>query len=522
MKQLTGLDASFLYMETPSSFGHVSGLGIYQRPADDPDFDAYEAFKAQIESRLDLLEPFRRRLVEVPMGLDHPWWINDPDFDIDFHVRHIAIPPPGSMEQLAAQVARIIGRPMDRSRPLWEAYVLEGLPDGKFAVLQKTHHATIDGAAGVEMLTMLLDSDPTGDEVPSTGAGWKADAVPTDLEMLNRTVMSFVQRPAKMARLQLKMIQQMADITRNKGLSNVVGAARDRVRGPRQDGTEQVLVPAAAAPRTPFNGSITPHRRLSLRSVELDLVKDIKNALGCTINDVVMAMCAGALRNYLLSHDALPAEPLQAMVPVSIRTGQEAEKWTNRVSGLVAALPTHVADPGERVLLSHQAMDAAKEQFELVPAEALVDVAQFSSPAVAVQAAQLASRMRFADRTNPAVNVVISNVPGPRTPLYLAGAQMLNYFPVSTIAEGMGLNITVHSYLDSLDIGLVACRELVPDLDVLVDLHVAELHVLAETAGVAKASAKKTAAKKTAAKKAPAKKAPARKRTAKKTAAAKK
>ncbi len=268
--------------------------------------------------------------------------------------------------------------------------------------------------------------------------------------------------------------------------------------------TVQTLLPAGAAPRTPFNKSITPHRRLALRSVPLDDIKAIKNALGCTINDVVMAMCAGALRNYLVSHNELPDEPLQAMVPVSIRTGNETEKWTNRVSGLVAALPTNVSDPRTRVELSHQAMDAAKEQFELVPAEALVDLAQFSSPAVAVQAAQLASRMRFADRTNPPVNVVISNVPGPRQPLYLAGARLLNYYPVSTIAEGMGLNITVHSYIDTLDIGLVACRELVPDLEVLVDLHVAEIAVLAEAAGIKlstkkPASTKRTAAKKTAA-----------------------
>ena len=172
MKQLTGLDASFLYMETATSFGHVSGLGIYKRP-DDPAYQPFEAFQSQVEARLHLLEPFRRRLVEVPMALDHPYWINDPDFDLDFHVRHIGIPPPGDQEQLAAQVARIIGRPMDRGRPLWEVYVMEGLEGGDFAVLTKVHHATIDGASSVELLSMLLDRDPAGSEIPADDGSGK-------------------------------------------------------------------------------------------------------------------------------------------------------------------------------------------------------------------------------------------------------------------------------------------------------------------------------------------------------------
>ncbi len=479
MKQLTGLDASFLYMETPRSFGHVSGLGIYRRPT--PDYQPYEAFKAQVESRLHLLDPFRRRLVEVPMGLDHPYWINDPDFDIDFHVRHIAIPPPGDLEQLAAQVARIIGRPMDRSKPLWEAYVMDGLEDDDFAVLTKIHHATVDGASGVELLTILLDADPAGDEIAPDKGVWKPDSIPTDLELLSRTVSSYMRRPARLARVQLNALQQMAEITRNRGLETMVANARrqlPRSRRSSTNGDDQLGTPSMTAPRTPFNRSITPHRRLAMRSVPLSEIKKLKTKAGATVNDVVMAICAGALRQYLLHHDALPEEPLQAMVPVSIRTGDEADRWTNRVSGLVAALPTNVDDPLERIEVMRAAMEAAKDQFEMVPADALVDLANFSSPALAVQAARLASSMRLADQTNPVVNVVISNVPGPRQPLYVAGAEMQHYYPVSTIAEGMGLNITVHSYLDTLDIGLVSCRELVPDLELLVDLHLEEIDTL--------------------------------------------
>ena len=257
MKQLTGLDASFLYMETASSFGHVNGLGVYRRP-DDPDYNPYEAFKAQVESRLHLLEPFRRRLVEVPLGLDHPWWINDPDFDIDFHVRHIAIPPPGDLEQLAAQVARIIGRPMDRTKPLWEAYVLEGLENDEFAILTKTHHATIDGASGVELLQILLDTDPEGDEIRPDDGTWKPEPVPSDLEMLSRTVNSFLRRPGRLARAQLNAAQQFAEITRNKGLETMVANIRRQLPGPlagRRDGRENLLTPTTTGPKTPFNRS---------------------------------------------------------------------------------------------------------------------------------------------------------------------------------------------------------------------------------------------------------------------------
>ena len=479
MKQLTGLDATFLYMETPSSFGHVNGLGIYRRP-DDPDYHPYEAFKAQIESRLHLLDPFRRRLVEVPLGLDHPYWINDPDFDIDFHVRHIAIPPPGDREQLAAQVARIIGRPMDRTKPLWEVYVMEGLEDDEFAVLSKIHHATVDGASGVELLTILLDADPDGDDIPADDGSWKAEPVPTELELLSRTAASYVRRPVRLAKVQLNAVQQMAEITRNKGLETMVRNIRRQLPGPagRANEANSLTTPTVTAPRTPFNHSITPHRRLAMRSVPLSDIKQLKTKAGATVNDIVMAVCSGALRNYLLKHDALPDEPLQAMVPVSIRTGEEEDRWTNRVSSLVATLPTNVEDPLERLELVHAAMETAKEQFELVPADALVDLANFSSPALAAQAARLASSLHLADQASPPVNVVVSNVPGPRQPLYAAGAQLQHYYPVSTIAEGMGLNITVHSYLDVLDFGLVACRELVPDLEDLVDLHLDEVDVL--------------------------------------------
>jgi diacylglycerol O-acyltransferase / wax synthase len=487
VKQLTGLDASFLYMETPRSFGHVNSLSIYQRP-DDPDFSPYEAFRVQLESRLDHLDPFRRRLVEVPFELDHPFWINDPDFDIDFHLRHIAIPPPGDEVQLAEQVARIIGRPMDRTKPLWEVYVLEGLASGDFAILQKIHHATIDGAAGARLLTMLLDQDPAGDPVPPAPA-WQSEPVPSDLEVLSRVVLNLLSRPGRLVRWQLRAISRFAEISRNQGLGTVVDAVRHSLPTPlgrraQGNGDGPPVAPTRAAPATPFNRSITPHRRFAFRSVQLEDVKALKTHLGATVNDVVMAVCAGALRRYLQGKDALPVEPLVSMIPVSIRTGDEADIWTNRVSGIFAPLPTDIDDPVERVRRVSATMAEAKQRFELLPADVMVDASDFAPPALATRAIRVAAQMRIADRTNPPVNLVISNVPGPRHPLYMGGAMLKHYIPVSTVAEGQGLNITVQSYLDTLDFGLVSCRELVPDLWDLVDLCVDEVDVLFEATGL--------------------------------------
>ena len=477
MKQLTGLDASFLYMETPRTYGHVTGLAIYDRPS--KRFDPYQAVRTRFGSMVGVLEPMRRRLVEVPFGLDHPWWIEDPDFDLDYHVRQLGLPRPGNVQQLAEQVSRIIARPLDRSRPLWEVYVLEGLEGGAWALLTKYHHATIDGASGVLMLTIVNDASPDA-PAPPPSPPWEPEPVPSDVELLRLAVGNLVRNPAKALRVQTRMVRDVAaavGITSISTAAAQVGAAVKAIAAPR-DGTPRVPIPLTPAPATPWNRSITPHRRFAMRAAPLADLKRIKDVTGGTINDVVMAVCAGALRAYLTRLDALPDAPLRAMVPVSIRTGDEDEPWTNRVSAIVAELPTDEPDPLLRVGRCREAMDVAKQRFELVPAEALVDIQQYASPVLATSAFRLASQLRLADRLAPAVNVVISNVPGPRQPLWMSGARMRQYIPVSMIADGLGLNITVHSYLDELVFGLVACRELVPDLWDMVDLHLAEIDVL--------------------------------------------
>ena len=368
MKQLTGLDGSFLYMETPTTFGHVSGLAIYERPS--PGFDPFAAVHRRFKSMVGVLEPMRRRIVEVPMNLDHPYWIDDPNFDLDYHIRHMSLAPPGRPDQLADQIARIVGRPMDRTRPLWEVYVIEGLEDGTWALLTKYHHATIDGASGVMMIKMLNDLTP---DAPHRGESppWQPESIPSDAGLLRLTIANMVRNPLKALRLQLRIVRDLAAAAGAPAVSSAASQAGAAIGslGRRDDGEARVTLPVSTAPPTPWNRSITAHRRFAMRNAKLSDLKRLKDATGGTLNDVVMAICAGALRAYLFEHEALPDQPLRAMVPVSIRTGEEEDTWTNRVSGLVVDLPTDEPDPLKRVAKCKEAMDEAKRQFELVPAD---------------------------------------------------------------------------------------------------------------------------------------------------------
>jgi WS/DGAT/MGAT family acyltransferase len=489
MKQLSGIDASFLYMETGSQFGHVSGLAVFQRPKEAPDWSAYEAMRAKLIRRMPDMEPLRRRLIEVPLQLDHPFWIEDPEFDIEFHMRETAVPAPGTDEQLSALVARLVARPLDRGHPLWELYVIDGLADDRFAILTKLHHATIDGAAGAELMKILYDDQPGAPDVPLRATLPPVERVPSPAQTLARVVAGAVRKPDKFIRLQVRTLRAVGELTRNRGLTGLADLARtipnplgarvaSRRERPDDDDDLSAPLPESSAPSTPFNGVITPHRRVALRTVPLADIKAIKSAAGATVNDVIMAACAGALRRYLEKHQALPDRSLVAMVPVSIRTGQEDDPWTNRVSSLFTLLPTASADPRDRLQHMQRIMASAKDRFSLLPAESLTDYADFAPPALAIRAARLAGRLRIADRLNPPFNVVISNVPGPRSHLWLDQAEMLHYYPVSTIVDGGGLNITVQSYGDIVDFGLVSCRELVPDLEDLADMLVSEFEVL--------------------------------------------
>ncbi len=467
MHQLTGLDTSFLNLETASTFGHVSGLAVFD-PSTASVPPSLEDIKRLITDRIHLLPPYRRRLVEVPFGLDHPYWLEDPDFDLEFHVRHIGLPPPGDDRQLAAQVARIVARPLDRSRPLWELYFIEGLQGGCVAQLTKIHHCAIDGVSGAELLTTLLDLAPDPRKVDPPRRPWRPEPEPTELEMWLRGVWAVAGTPRKAARLVRESMRHLPALSRSLGFGALPGEALlDRAIGRRP--APMLSEASTPAPRTPFNGKITPHRRFAFGSLSLDEVKEIKKQRGVTVNDVVLALCAGALRRHLEESRELPREPLIAMVPVSVRTEEQKGAMGNQVSSMTASLHTHVADPLERLARIHESMRIAKEQHKALPATLLQDFAQFAPPAVAARAARVVARAAAGSWMDVPFNVVISNVPGPQFPLYGVGARLKAHYPVSAIADGVGLNITVQSYDGSLDFGVIACREMVPDAWELID-----------------------------------------------------
>ncbi|MBW2280934.1 MAG: wax ester/triacylglycerol synthase family O-acyltransferase [Deltaproteobacteria bacterium] len=480
MQQLSGLDTSFLNMETPTTYGHVSGLTIYD-PSTASEPVTFERLKDLIEERMHLVPLYRRRLVEVPLGLDHPYWIEDPDFDLDFHMRHIAVPPPGTPQQLSALVSRIAARPLDRSRPLWELYMIEGLQDGYIAHLTKVHHCAIDGVSGAEILTTLLDLTPEPRKIDPPRRGWRPEPEPTQLEMLARTAWGMLGAPRKVWRLQRQAIRYLPELAQSLGFKGFPGQSIiDRVL--RRQPTPMMSEAPTTAPRMSFNGRITPHRRFAFGSISLEDVKEIKNKLGVTVNDVVMALCAGALRRYLLQQNELPPEPLVAMVPVSVRSDDDKQALGNQISAMTASLHTHIAEPIERIKRIHESMRIAKEQHQALPATLLQDFAQFAPPAVAARAARVIARATVANWVDPPFNVVISNVPGPQFPLYGVGAKVVGNYPVSAINDGVALNMTVMSYNGNVDFGLLSCRELMPDIWDLMDFIYDSLAELKEAA----------------------------------------
>jgi WS/DGAT/MGAT family acyltransferase len=463
MQQLSGLDNSFLSMETRTFYGHVSSLAIFE-PGTGLTLDDV---KRLVGERIHLVPPFRRRLVDVPFGLDHPYWIEDPDFDLDFHIRHVAVPPPGDAQQLAELSARIAARHLDRSRPLWEMYVIEGLEGGYVAELTKIHHACIDGVSGAEILGVLLDIVPDPAPTPPPDPPWHPEHEPSSVSMFGRGAAGLLSRPRVGMRVMRKALTNGPALARNFSV---------RIAPPRP--SQLLSRPAEPTPPAPFSGLISAHRRFAFGSLPLADVKAVKQALGGTVNDVVMAMCAGALRRWLLDHDALPPAPLQAMVPVSVRTPEQVGTFGNRVSVMVAELPTDEADPVVRYRRMHDAMLVCKEQHGAIPADILQDFAQFTPPSVLGAASRVIARTRIMDRVNPPFNVVISNVPGPQFPLYSAGAKLKGIYPLSAISDGAGLNMTLMSYNGNLDFGLLADREMVPDIWTMIDNLTEELETL--------------------------------------------
>jgi WS/DGAT/MGAT family acyltransferase len=424
-----------------------------------------------VSERLHLLPPFRWRLVGVPFGLDLPYWVEDPDFDLDFHIRESAVPPPGDDRRLAETVARIFARPLDRSRPLWELYLIQGLADGRVALLTKLHHSMVDGVSGNEILGVLLDPSPEGKEIPPAPDGKAGERVPGELEMLGRGLLGLPRQPLRALRslpTALPNLTELPGANAFPAVPEISGAISRLRRAVGADSDPGILeVTTARAPRTSFNGPVSPHRRFAFGSLPLDSVKRLKNELGITVNDVVVALCATAVRDWLLARDELPREPLVAMIPVSVRTDEQAGTFGNRVSTMIVPIPTNVSDPRTRLLRAHEYLRSAKERHSALPADLLTDATSFIPPAVMARAAR--TTMDILGRTRPPINLVISNVPGPRDPLYCAGAQLQAHFPVSVVIDGVGLNMTVMSYRDHVDFGIIADRDQIDDVWALMD-----------------------------------------------------
>jgi WS/DGAT/MGAT family acyltransferase len=463
MERLSGMDATFLYIETPAGHMHVAMVGIYD-VSTMPGGYSFDRIKSHIAERLQVVPPFRRRLVEVPFQFHHPVWIEDPNFNLNYHVRRIGCPAPGGRRELGEVAAQIASIPLDRTRPLWEAWVIEGLKQDRVGFVVKVHHAAIDGASGAEIMTALYDLGP--EAAPLEPVEIPTERIPNDAELVGYAAMSKLRRAKEAVPLIGRTVQSVA---------NMVG----RVRNPDE---HHGAVPLTA-PRTPFNHSIGPHRSVAFARVPLDETKAVKEALGVKVNDVVLALCSGTLRRYLELHGGIPEEPLVAVCPVSVRAEEELGTSGNKVSAMFASLATDVDDPGERLRTICDSTDGAKQDHNAIGARMLTDWAEWAAPKTFGLASRLYSSMNLADSHRVIHNLVISNVPGPPFPLYLAGAELVAAYPMGPIIDGAGLNITVLSYRDHVDIGFLADRDLVPDVWDLAALVQPAFDELKELAG---------------------------------------
>jgi WS/DGAT/MGAT family acyltransferase len=467
MQRLSGLDASFLYFETPTMHMHVCATIVFD-PSTMPGGYSFEKIKDHIRSRLHLVPPFRRRLASVPFNIHHPVWVEDAHFDLDYHVRRMGCPAPGSEEQLAEIAGDVASRPLDRTKPLWEMWVVEGLENGHVALVAKMHHCTIDGVSGANMLVHLLDLEPGPPPRPEPEE-WHPERRPTDVELVGQALLARMVKPVQGVRIAAKTVGSIAKFV----------TTRVRREGPG-------MATPLTAPRTSFNTTITPHRKVAYARIPLDEVKMIKRTFGTTVNDVVLAVCAGALRRYLTRHDELPDKSLLAVVPVSVRAGDDEKNTSaNRVSAMFSTLATDIADPVERLMRIHEANKGAKEEHKAIGAGMLQNWAEFAAPTTFSLAARLYSSMKLAERHPVIHNLVISNVPGPNFPLYFGGAKLIALYPLGPIFDGAALNVTVLSYLDSMNWGLITCRETVPglwDLATAITESLGELRKAAEAA----------------------------------------
>jgi diacylglycerol O-acyltransferase / wax synthase len=458
--RLSALDASFLHLEDASAHMHVASVMIF-----DGEPPPYPELIDAIERRLHLVPRYRQRLAFVPYGQGRPKWVDDPHLNLRYHVRSTALPSPGSEEQLKALAGRVFSQQLDRDKPLWELWLVEGLEGGRFAVLAKTHHALVDGVSGVDIVTVLFDTSPEPVAPADPGERWLPRPLPSRAQLLGEALLERTTVPTE-----------------------IVRTARAAVRGPRRllEGAREAAVGVGAmawaginpAPASSYNKPIGPHRRFTWVRADLADLKAIKNELGGTVNDVVLATVAGALGRHLRgkgqSTDGLE---LKAMVPVSVRTDLERGALGNRVAAMMAPLPVWCQEPVARLDVVREQLKGLKQGGQAVGAQVLTQLTGFAPPTVMGQASRLMSRQRF-------FNLVVTNVPGPQFPLYLLGRELAQPFPMVPLARNQGLGIALMSYNGRINFGLVGDYELLWDIEDLAEHLRESLAELAQAAGV--------------------------------------
>jgi len=455
---LSSLDAQLLLAESPATTGHVGTLLVLD-PAGAPGGRLrLDDLRDLIEDRLHLAPVLRERVVEVPLGLGSPYWVQDPHFDLEFHTREVALPAPGDSAQLADQVARIHALPLDRSRPLWEMHLVQGVDGDRTALYVKFHSAALDDVSGAPVLSVLLDADSQPREVAAPAEPWQPAPLPDGPSLLANGLASTVVRSGRVlgqlpTRLpQLSELPGVRDVPAARLVSDVAGSVLAAVAGTPAGQRDQRHL---TVPPTPFNGAITAHRRFAYASVDLESVMTVTDAFGMTVGDVAMAMTATALRRWLLDHDALPAIGLVIAVPVSARDAD-----ADALSMVLAQLPTDVAEPLPRLRAASVAMVEAENA---APAPLLQDFTASGAGALSGWVAR--SLLGLATSPAPPFNLLVSHVTGPQQPLYVAGARVTGMYPASVITDATGgMNVSLVSYDDSLDVGIVVCREMVPDV----------------------------------------------------------
>lgn len=466
MRRLSGSDQIFLSMETPDWHQHIAGMTVID-VSEFPDF-SFDVAVERLAERLPLAPKFKWRLKNVPFGLDRPGWIEDQNFDIARHVRRVGVPQPGGREEIGEILGQIMMTQLSRKLPMWEFWYLDGLANDRVAFVLKFHHALLDGMAGASLATVIADLTADApppvipDDLPTAGRE------PSDAELIARSVIPNARTPFRIARY----LGEAA----SRGVA-LLDFQRNSDHAPKMMGV----------PRTRWNKKIGPRRSVAFASVSLDDAKALRKAHGVKINDVVLALVSGMLRSYLQHHDELPDETLVVGVPISTRADDDTE-LDNQIANMSVELASHIEDPVERLLAIHENSQASKEMTAAMRATKIQSLGETAPPLMLNLAVAALHGTGAVAAIPTAINAVVSNVPGPPFPLYFAGAQITGMFPGSVIMEGMGLNVTVLSYVDRIDIGLSADPELVPDLWEMADLLPGAMAELVEASGLGEPS----------------------------------